>query len=137
DSSEFIINLGLQHKDAAVDAYWQPWLDHCAATGNKLFGWYVWDKGSGCAGEWNGRLAAADEWVFHFHNGRDSANKWVEASGESLKRGTSGKRFRQKDGSLKELTSPDKIGQTHKVPDSVIRVGREMARGIHTESHPA
>lgn len=137
EDSDFIINLGLQHSDGAVDAYWQPWLDHCASVGHKLFGWYVWDKGSGFPGEWNGRLAPAHEWIFHFHNGGQSANKWVATSGESAKRGTSGKRFRQKDGSLKEVASPNTIGQSVKVPDSVIRVGREMARGIHTESHPA
>ena len=137
DNAEFVCNLGLQHVDGSVDAYWQPWLDHCASIGQKLFGWYVWDKGSGFPGEWNGRLAPAHEWVFHFHTGNQSANKWIETSGESAKRGTSGKRFRQKDGSLKELTSPDKIGQAYKIPDSVIRVGREMARGVHTEAHPA
>lgn len=38
---------------------------------------------------------------------------------------------------MKEVYSPDAIGQPFKVPDSVIRITREMARGIHTQSHPA
>jgi DNA modification methylase len=88
-------------------------------------------------GEWNGRLAPAHEFVFHFNNKTASANKWIKTKGESAKRGASGKRFRQKDGTLREITSPDKVGQPYKVPDSVIRIGREMARGIHTQVHPA
>lgn len=134
---DILINLGLSYKDGKVNAYWQPWLDHCSQVGHPLYGWYVWDKGSGFPGEWNGRLAPAHEWVFHFSIARESANKWIKTTGESAKRGTSGKLFRQKDGSMNEVTSPDKIGQPYKIPDSVIRVGREMARGIHTEAHPA
>lgn len=135
--SDVLINLGLEYKDGRINAYWNEWLDYCDSIGHPLYGWYVWDKGSGFPGEWNGRLAPSHEWVFHFSNGRVSANKWIETTGESAKRGASGKRFRQKDGSLRELTSPDKIGQAHKVPDSVIRITRELARGIHTQAHPA
>jgi DNA modification methylase len=134
---DVLINLGLEYKDGRINAYWNEWIDYCDSIGHPLYGWYIWDKGSGFPGEWNGRLAPSHEWVFHFSNGRVSANKWIETTGESAKRGASGKRFRQKDGSLRELTSPDKIGQAHKVPDSVIRITREMARGIHTQAHPA
>ncbi len=137
DPCDVVVNLGLSYKDGKVNQYWQPWLEHCEAKGLPLYGWYVWDKGSGFPGEWNGRLAPAHEWIFHFSKGRQSAQKWIETTGESAKRGASGKRFRQKDGSLQELTSPSKIGQPFKIPDSVIRVGREMARGVHTQSHPA
>jgi DNA modification methylase len=135
--ADVVVNLGMSHVNGRVDFYWNDWLDHCAAAGHPLYGMYVWDKGNGFPGEWNGRLAPAHEFVFHFSIGHKSANKWIKTSGESARRGASGKRFRQKDGSLNEVTSPDKIGQPYKVPDSVIRVGREMARGIHTESHPA
>ncbi len=135
--SDVLINLGMSYKDGRVNFYWNKWLEYCENLGRTLYGMYVWDKGSGFPGEWNGRLAPSHELVFHFSDGRVSANKWIKTSGESEKRGTSGKRFRQKDGSMKELTSPDSIGQAFKVPDSVIRVGREMARGIHTQSHPA
>ena len=137
ESCNILINLGLSHKDRRVDMYWDKWIEHAAAKGWPLFGWYVWDKGSGMPGEWNGRLAPAHEFVFHFNNKTASANKWIKTTGESAKRGASGKRFRQKDGTLRELTSPDKIGQPYKIPDSVIRIGREMARGIHTQAHPA
>lgn len=135
--SDILVNLGLIHKDGRVNPYWNDWLEFCASVGWPLYGWYVWDKGSGFPGEWNGRLAPAHEFVFHFSKGHVSANKWIETSGESAKRGASGKRFRQKDGSMKEVYSKDKIGQPYKIPDSVIRVTREMARGIHTQVHPA
>ena len=137
DNAHLLFNLGLSHKDRRVDLYWDKWLGSCEDFGWPLFGWYVWDKGSGFPGEWNGRLAPSHEFVFHFNNQAGSINKWVETTGESLKRGAGGKRFRQKDGSLNELTSPDKIGQLFKIPDSVIRINREMARGVHTQSHPA
>lgn len=136
-STHMLINLGLSHKDRKVDRYWDPWLLEAEVLGWPLFGWYVWDKGSGAPGGWNGRLGPAHEFVFHFNQKSEQANKWIETTGESLKRGSSGKRFRQKDGSLKELSSPDTIGQPFKIPDSVIRINREMSRGIHTENHPA
>ena len=128
-----LVNLGPSHKDRRVDRYWDPWLDHVEAQGWPLYGWYVWDKGSGMPGAWNGRLAPAHEFVFHFTKSTTSANKWIETQG----RDEGGHRFRQRDGSLKPATSPEKIGQPFKVPDSVIRVGRESARGIQTEGHPA
>jgi len=135
--ADILINLGMSHMDGRVNRYWDDWLQYCESAGWPLYGWYVWDKGSGFPGDWNGRLAPAHEFVFHFSKGRVSANKWIETTGESAKRGASGKRFRQKDGSLAEITSPDKVGQPFKVPDSVIRINREMARGIHTQAHPA
>ncbi len=128
-----LVNLGPSHKDRRVDRYWDPWLDNAEAQGWPLYGWYVWDKGSGMPGAWNGRLAPAHEFIFHLTKATASANKWVETQG----RDEGGHRFRQKDGSLKPATSPDKIGQPFKVPDSVVRVGRESARGIQTEGHPA
>jgi DNA modification methylase len=131
--AHLLFNLGLSHKDRRVDMYWSGWLTHCEAQGWPLFGWYVWDKGSGMPGNWNGRLAPAHEFVFHFNQETESANKWVETLGRT----DLGKKFRQKDGSVKEVYSADKVGQPFKVPDSVIRIGREMARGIHTQNHPA
>jgi DNA modification methylase len=131
-----LVNLGLSHKNRRVDMYWNSWLDHAANKQWPLFGWYIWDKGSGAPGEWNGRLAPAHEFVFHFNQECTSANKWIETTGRQLEDAEAG-RFRQKDGTLRSITSPDKVGQALKVPDSVIRVYREMARGIHTQNHPA
>lgn len=135
--NEILVNLGMKHEGGKVIRYWDEWLAYCESIGLPLFGWYVWDQLSGFPGDYHGRLARSHEFVFHFHRDINEANKWIKTTGESKKRGISGKRFRQRDGSLKEVGSPESIGQDYKIPDSVIRIGREMARGIHTQSHPA
>jgi DNA modification methylase len=135
--NDILVNLGMKHEGGKVVRYWEPWLEYCETIGLPLFGWYVWDQLSGFPGDHRGRLARSHEFVFHFRREAKQANKWVKTTGESILRGTHGKRFRQKDGSLKELGSPDTVGQEFKVPDSVIRIRREMARGIHTQAHPA
>lgn len=128
---DILINLGLVHRDRRVQFYWQDWIEHADKGGWPLFGWYVWDKGRALPGEWNGRLAPAHEFVFHFRRGGDSANKHVRTKTEK-----NGKRhtFRQKDGSLKDATSPDKIGQPWKIPDSVIRISPASGPDM---GHPA
>ena len=105
-------------------------------NGWPLFGWYVWDKGFGMPGNWNGRLAPAHEFIFHFSKGGNKqANKWVDKNPKYIKEG-SGKAFRQKDGSTKPATSPRASMQTTKIADSVIRVTPQMARNLDT-THPA
>lgn len=126
-----IVNLGLVHKERAVDVYWRGWLDSCLNEGWPLFGWYVWDKGQSLPGNWNGRLAPAHEFVFHFNNVKSQARKWVKA--QSLGK-TISHRFRQKDGSLKPATSPSTSGQEYKIPDSVIRTPPHKGSDI---GHPA
>ena len=141
DPCDILVNLGVKYKDGRINQYWQPWLDHCDSIGFPLYGFYVWDQLSGMPGDYHGRLARSHEFIFHYSIGHNQANKWIETTGESQKRGVRHrfrqKRFRQKDGSLKEAISPTAIGQPYKIPDSVIRVRREMTRGIHTENHPA
>lgn len=127
-----LINLGLSHKNRQVDLYWTEWLEHCENIGWPLYGWYVWDKGTALPGDWSGRLAPSHEFVFHFNFSNSSANKWV-----ATKRFDSSRGFRQKNGTIKPPTSPDKFGQAYKVPDSIIRINRENTRGIYTEYHPA
>jgi len=128
-----LINLGLKHKDRQVDMYWLQWLMHCNNQGWPLFGWYVWDQGPGLPGEWAGRLAPSHEFVFHFNQNLNHANKWVKTKDRPL----SGQALRGKDGRVHQIDSPDKFGQPFKVPDSVIRISREKVRGIHTSHHPA
>lgn len=142
--SDVVINLGLEHSDGKVHQYWQPWLEHCENIGHPLFGWYVWDQGEGYPGDYHGRLARAFEFVFHFSIGHAHANKWIETlytpadAIREREHHRTGARTgsRQKDGSIAKF-SANKVGQSHKIPDSVIRVDREKARGIHTQVHPA
>ena len=125
-----LVNLGIVHHERKVDLYWQSWLEFSAGIGWPLFGWYVWDKGKALPGNWNGRLAPAHEFVFHFNRENSQANKWVATNTAT----NTNKRFRQKDGSLRQATSPDKIGQDFKIPDSVIRTPSHVGADI---GHPA
>jgi len=131
DEVDILVNLGLVHRDRRVLFYWQNWLAYAEQGGWPLFGWYVWDKGRALPGEWNGRLAPVHEFVFHFRRGGDSANKHVRTK---TKKTGNRKTFRQKDGSLRDATSPDKFGQSWKIPDSVIRISSASGPDM---GHPA
>lgn len=134
EDCHILVNLGLSHKNRQVDMYWFEWLLHCANHGWPVFGWYVWDKGSGMPHANDGRLMSAHEFIFHFNKVSRSAHKWVETH----KDGAWGKQgYRQKDGTLKLPTSPDKYGQPYKVPDSVIRINRAITSNKIEANHPA
>ena len=138
--SNVVVILGLSYKDNEVNAYWQPWIDYCKAIGHPLFGWYVWDKGFGMPGVYNGRLASSHEWIFHFRNGSQQANKFIKTQigeGNISNNRKNGKFFRNPDGSLKGVRNKDTLYQDYKIPDSVIRINKELSRGLHTEAHPA
>lgn len=135
--SDTIVNLGPVYEDAKVKWYWNDWLADCESKNQPCYGFYVWDKLYGFPGNYYGRLARAHEFFFHFSNGHAQANKWIETTGASIVRGAIGHHKRTADGGLKQYTSPDKVGQKFKIPDSVIRMRPEMARSIVTKVHPA
>lgn len=138
DPADIVINLGVQYKDAQVSFYWNNWLEYCKEISMPLYGLYVWDKGFGYPGEYHGRLSTSHEYLFHFSIGHAKANKWIETTGATLKRGPSNFSKRKEDGSLRPgYTSPDKLAQAYKIPDSVVRMFNEQGRGIHTKGHPA
>lgn len=85
-------------------------------------------------------LAPTHEFIFHFNKKCDSANKWIETKydctmSESID--NCRKSFRKKNGKLISSPSSDKFGQTHKVPDSVIRISRASTGGTILTNHPA
>ena len=137
DGAQILVNLGLVHEKGRVNSYWDVWIDFMDSNGWPLFGWYVWDKGFGLPGNWNGRLAPAHEFIFHFSKGGNKpANKWVDKKPENIGKITHGTGMRGKDGKMSGVSSPDAGRQTTKVSDSVIRVSPHMARqGSNT--HPA
>jgi len=137
DGAQILVNLGLVHESGRVNCYWDAWLDFMGANGWPLFGWYVWDKGFGLPGNWNGRLAPAHEFIFHFSKGGNKpANKWVDKKPENIGKIKHGTGMRGKDGKMSGVASPDAGCQPTKVADSVIRVSPHMARqGSNT--HPA
>jgi DNA modification methylase len=123
ESGQILVNLGLIHRENEFIPYWNPWLEHMKEFGWRRFAWYVWDQGSGLPGDWNGRLAPSFEFLWHFNKQAVRPQKWVETKLESRaakgKKGTVG--F-NKEGGSKECSSPDKIGQDFKIPDSIIRI---------------
>ncbi len=133
DGAQILVNLGLVHEKGRVNAYWDAWLDYMDANGWPLFGWYVWDKGFGLPGNWNGRLAPAHEFIFHFSKGGNKpANKWVDKKPESIKQNRT--TIRKTDGTMGKTSSPSSGMQPTKILDSVIRVTPHMGNKIN---HPA
>lgn len=132
--AQVLVNLGMIHRDGEWIPYWDGWVEWMRAAGWRRFGWYVWDQGPGLPGDWNGRLAPSHEFVFHFNRVAEKARK----TKESKHAGTAnhGTGMRQKDGTVGGYTALGKDVQSHKIPDSVIRVMRHKARGIET-AHPA
>jgi len=127
-----LVNLGLVHEGGRVIEYWRPLFDMMDAQDRPLFGWYVWDKQYGLPGDWNGRLAPAHEWVFHFAHKPRRPNKTHESkrAGEKIQ----GTGMRRADGSMSGMTGFGEEIQPFKIPDSVIRCA--PAKG-GVDGHPA
>jgi DNA modification methylase len=135
-TAQVLVNLGLIHKDCEWVPYWEKWIGFMRSKGWRSFGWYVWDQGPGLPGDWNGRLAPSHEFIFHFNRVAERARKTKEKLPASIQYNDHGNGMRKKDGTMSGISSPELSLQTHKVPDSVIRVMRHKARGIEVE-HPA
>lgn len=134
DGAQVLVNLGLVHESGRVNSYWDKWLGFMDSSGWPLFGWYVWDKGFGLPGNWNGRLAPAHEFIFHFSKGGNKpANKWVDKKPENIKR-KSGTGVRRADGTMSGVSSPESGLQKTKIMDSVIRITPQMGKSV---AHPA
>lgn len=131
---QILVNLGLVHSDNEWCPYWESWLGWMREAGWRRFGWYVWDQGAGLPGDWNGRLGPSFEFVFHFNREAVRPQKWVDKLPESITPSRS--TLRNKDGSVSRSGSPETGLQPTKIPDSVIRITRHMARGVECE-HPA
>jgi DNA modification methylase len=135
DSAQVLVNLGIVHRENEWQPYWQEWLDWMRQQGWRRFGFYVWDQGPGLPGDWNGRLAPAFEFVFHFNRKARKPNKIVPCKWAGHVNDTHGG-IRHKDGHVGEWTHAGQGVQDTRIPDNVIRITRHKARGIETE-HPA
>jgi DNA modification methylase len=135
DDGQLLINLGLVHRDNEWQPYWQDWLDWMREQGWRRFGFYIWDQGPGLPGDWNGRLAPAFEFLFHFNRAARKPNKIVPCKWAGHINDSHGG-MRDKDGSVGEWTHAGQGVQETRIPDNVIRITRHKARGIETE-HPA
>lgn len=134
NSAQVLVNLGLVHRDGEWLPYWDGWIEWMRAQGWRRFGWYVWDQGPGLPGDWNGRLAPAHEFIFHFNREPRRPNKTVESkhAGETL----GGGGLRSADGTVKGKTGAGRAIQSHRIPDSVVRVMRHKG-AVTGGSHPA
>jgi len=134
EDAQLLVNLGLVHRESEWLPYWETWIDWMRAQGWRRFGWYVWDQGPGLPGDWNGRLAPSHEFIFHFNRQPRKPNKTVESkhAGETL----GGGGLRAADGTVNAKTGAGNAIQSHRIPDSVVRVMRHKG-AIAGGEHPA
>jgi DNA modification methylase len=144
EAGQVLVNLGLIHREGEWIPYWEGWIEWMREQGWRRFGWYVWDQQRGLPGDWNGRFAPSHEFIFHFNRDAMRPLKHIECNKKraerekaQVARGAVKTGLRSKSGAVCELTSPDSVGQSHKVPDSVWRFERHMANDIARLNHPA
>ena len=132
DKTQVLVNLGLIHRDCEWIPYWDKWIEFMRSEGWRRFGWYVWDQGFGLPGDWNGRFGPSHEFVFHFNKSSIRPRKWVDKQPENIKpRHALESTMRRADGQTVAFTNPGASGQPTKVPDSVIRIGRQVGSDGH------
>jgi len=131
--TQVLVNLGLVHEDGCVLEYWQSLFDSARAANWRLFGWYVWDKGFALPGDWNGRLAPAHEFIFHFNQSSRQPNKTMKCVSEGAM--FHGK-LRRPDGSMSEISRRAPVPEM-KIPDSVVRLTPARGQDDYTDAHPA
>jgi DNA modification methylase len=145
ESGQVLVNLGLIHREQEVIPYWDGWLDWMRSQDWRRFAWYVWDQGPGLPGDWNGRLAPAFEFIFHF-NRKDSEprrpNKivpciYAEKDTHLRGDGTSAGGMRNKDGSKTAWNHAGTVTQDFRIPDAVIRIMRHKGKIGQDIDHPA
>lgn len=137
-AAQVLVNLGMIHRDGEWLPYWDGWIEWMRSQGWRRFGWYVWDQGFGLPGDWNGRLAPSHEFIFHFNRVAERARKTMGKKPENVqaKRDVTST-MRGKDGKTRRFSSPGASAQSNKVPDSVIRVNRQVGRIADNLDHPA
>jgi DNA modification methylase len=135
EDGQILVNLGLVHRDGEVVTYWDAWVADMRSQGYRRFGWYVWDQGNGLPGDWNGRLSPSHEFIFHFNKSARKLNKTIPAKYAGSTGHGGG--LRQKDGTIRPFSHHGKTQATHKIPDSVIRVNRQVFVGGIESKHPA
>jgi DNA modification methylase len=132
---QILVNLGLIHREGEWQPYWSAWLDWMRTQGWRRFGLYTWDQGPGLPGDWNGRLAPSFELVFHLNRVARRPNKIVPCRWAGQVKTEKGG-LRNRDGSLTGWCHASRPVQSHRIPDSVIRITRQKARGLE-RGHPA
>jgi len=137
DAGQVLVNLGLIHRDGEWVPYWDGWIEWMRSQGWRRFGWYVWDQGSGLPGDWNGRLAPSHEFVWHFNKQTKKPLHCVPKQADSIRDRTGDAAMRMGAEETQRATSGKASLNTHKIPDSVLRVQRQCGRIESGDYHPA
>lgn len=135
--AQVLVNLGMVHRDGEWIPYWERWIEWMRGRGWRRFGWYVWDQGCGLPGDWAGRFAPSHEFVFHFNRESKKPAHCVPKEPDSIRDRTGDASMRMGAEKTLRATSGSASLNTHKIPDSVIRVQRQCGRIETGEYHPA
>jgi DNA modification methylase len=137
DAGQVLVNLGMIHRDGEWLPYWDGWIAWMREQGWRRFGWYVWDQGSGLPGDWSGRFAPSHEFVWHFNRESVKPEHCVPKDPKSIRDRTGDAAMRMGAAKTQKATSGKASLNTHKIPDSVIRVQRQCGRIETGDYHPA
>ena len=134
---QVLVNLGLIHRDGEWIPYWDNWIEWMKEQGWRRFGWYVWDQGSGLPGDRSGRFAPSHEFVWHFNCEAVKPGHCVPKALNSIRDRTGDAAMRMGAKTTQKATSGKASLNTHKIPDSVIRIQRQCGRIETGDYHPA
>ena len=137
DDGQVLVNLGLIHREGEWIPYWDGWIEWMREQGWRRFGWYVWDQGSGLPGDWNGRLAPSHEFIWHFNKQTVKPSHCVPKDPKSIRDRTGDASMRMGAEKTQKATSGKASLNTHKIPDSVVRIQRQCGRIESGDYHPA
>ena len=136
DAGQVLVNLGMVHHKQEWQPYWDGWIEWMRSQKWRRFGLYVWDQGFGLPGGEQGRLASSFELIFHFNRQTGRTRKTKQKNAENIKV-SSNSSMRSKDGKVRSFTTPTASMQPTKIPDSVIRIQRQVGGIGHGLDHPA
>lgn len=137
DNGQVLVNLGLIHREGEWIPYWEKWIEWMREQGWRRFGWYVWDQGSGLPGDWSGRLAPSHEFIWHFNKQAVKPQHCVPKQADSIRDRTGDAAMRMGANKTQRATSGKASLNTHKIPDSVLRVQRQCGKIETGDYHPA
>jgi DNA modification methylase len=137
EAGQVLVNLGMIHRDGEWLPYWDGWIAWMREKGWRRFGWYVWDQGSGLPGDWSGRLAPSHEFIWHFNRQAVKPQHCVPKQADSIRDRTGDAAMRMGADKTQRATSGKASLNTHKIPDSVLRVQRQCGKIETGDYHPA
>ena len=137
EAGQVLVNLGMIHRDGEWLPYWDGWIAWMREQGWRRFGWYVWDQGNGLPGDWSGRLAPSHEFIWHFNRQAVKPQYCVPKQADSIRDRTGDAAMRMGAEKTQRATSGKASLNTHKIPDSVLRVQRQCGKIETGDYHPA